>query len=127
MGCLHLWVTARWVRSDEVVARHQDIITEHLHADRDHQIPDTERLHTFADHISTSRRPALVFGPELDRAGIWDAAVAPAKNLSAAIYGTRCFKAHTPHLARRPGAAPAPPITRSSRTTSPSSTEGHVP
>ena len=30
--------------------------------------PDPERLRLFADRISASRRPALVFGPEVDRA-----------------------------------------------------------
>ncbi len=49
--------------------------------------PDTARLRTFADRISTSRNPALVFGPEVDRAGGWDAAVALAEKLRAAVYG----------------------------------------
>jgi benzoylformate decarboxylase len=49
--------------------------------------PDTERLRLFAGRISASRRPALVFGPEVDRAGGWDAAVALAEKLRAAVYG----------------------------------------
>jgi benzoylformate decarboxylase len=49
--------------------------------------PDAERLHEFAGRISASRRPALVFGPEVDRAGGWDAAVALAEKLRAAVYG----------------------------------------
>ena len=49
--------------------------------------PDAERLRRFADRISASRRPALVFGPEVDRAGGWDAAVALAEKLRAAVYG----------------------------------------
>ncbi|MFB8182514.1 benzoylformate decarboxylase [Streptomyces sp. NPDC055966] len=49
--------------------------------------PDTERLRRFADRISASRNPALVFGPEVDRAGGWDAAVALAEKLRAAVYG----------------------------------------
>ncbi|MER6356056.1 thiamine pyrophosphate-binding protein, partial [Streptomyces sp. NPDC001634] len=49
--------------------------------------PDTERLRRFADRISASRNPALVFGPEVDRAGGWDSAVALAEKLRAAVYG----------------------------------------
>src|SRR5580693_4504067 len=41
--------------------------------------PDAERLRLFAGRISASRRPALVFGPEVDRAGGWDAAIALAE------------------------------------------------
>src|SRR6202012_1078529 len=33
-------------------------------------------------------RPALVFGPEVDRSGGWDAAVALAEKLRAAVYGS---------------------------------------
>lgn len=53
----------------------------------DRVAPDTDRLRLFADRISASRRPALVFGPEVDRAGGWDAAVALAEKLRAAVYG----------------------------------------
>ena len=49
--------------------------------------PDAERLRLFADRISASRRPALVFGPDVDRSGGWDAAVALAEKLRAAVYG----------------------------------------
>ena len=49
--------------------------------------PDGERLLRFADRISASGRPALVFGPEVDRAGGWDAAVALAEKLRASVYG----------------------------------------
>lgn len=35
----------------------------------DRVAPDTEWLRGFAERISASRRPALVFGPEVDRAG----------------------------------------------------------
>ena len=49
--------------------------------------PDPERLRRFADRISASRRPALVFGPEVDRSGGWDAAIALADKLRAAVYG----------------------------------------
>ncbi|WKK23565.1 benzoylformate decarboxylase [Streptomyces olivoreticuli] len=53
----------------------------------DRVAPDTGRLRLFADRISASRSPALVFGPEVDRAGGWDAAVALAERLRAAVYG----------------------------------------
>ncbi|WP_329360086.1 thiamine pyrophosphate-binding protein [Streptomyces sp. NBC_01483] len=53
----------------------------------DRVAPDTERLRGFADRISASRRPALVFGPEVDRSGGWDAAVALAEKLRASVYG----------------------------------------
>ncbi|MFF7749127.1 benzoylformate decarboxylase [Streptomyces sp. NPDC007971] len=53
----------------------------------DRVAPDARRLRAFADRISASRRPALVFGPEVDRAGGWDAAVALAQKLHAAVYG----------------------------------------
>ncbi|MFI9756585.1 benzoylformate decarboxylase [Streptomyces sp. NPDC051963] len=49
--------------------------------------PDIERLRLFADRISASRSPALVFGPEVDRAGGWDAAIALAEKLRASVYG----------------------------------------
>jgi benzoylformate decarboxylase len=49
--------------------------------------PDAQRLQKFADRISASRRPALVFGPEVDRSGGWDAAIALADKLRAAVYG----------------------------------------
>lgn len=53
----------------------------------DRVVPDTERLRGFADRISASLRPALVFGPEVDRSGGWDAAVALAEKLRASVYG----------------------------------------
>ncbi|MFD4658280.1 benzoylformate decarboxylase [Kitasatospora sp. NPDC058444] len=49
--------------------------------------PDPERLRAFAERTSAARRPALVFGPEVDRGGGWDAAVALAEKLRAAVYG----------------------------------------
>jgi benzoylformate decarboxylase len=48
--------------------------------------PDAARLATFAARIDGSRRPALVFGPEVDRAGGWDAAVALAEKLKVPVY-----------------------------------------
>jgi benzoylformate decarboxylase len=53
----------------------------------DRVAPDAGRLRRFADRISASRRPALVFGPEVDRAGGWDAAIALAEKLRATVYG----------------------------------------
>ena len=49
--------------------------------------PDMQRLRGFAERISASRTPALVFGPDVDRSGGWDAAVALAEKLRAAVYG----------------------------------------
>src|SRR6185437_3461322 len=53
----------------------------------DRVAPDTERLRLFAGRISASRHPALVFGPEVDRRGGWDAAIALAEKLHASVYG----------------------------------------
>ena len=49
--------------------------------------PDVQRLRHFAQRISASQHPALVFGPEVDRSGGWDAAIALAEKLRAAVYG----------------------------------------
>jgi hypothetical protein len=38
----------------------------------DRVAPDAERLARFAERINHSSRPALVFGPEVDRSGGWD-------------------------------------------------------
>lgn len=51
-------------------------------------LPDAERLRQFADRLSASRNPALVFGPEVDRSGGWDGAIALAEKLRAAVYGS---------------------------------------
>ncbi|MER8087328.1 benzoylformate decarboxylase [Streptomyces sp. NPDC058316] len=53
----------------------------------DRVVPDERRLRLFADRISACSRPALVFGPEVDRSGGWDSAVALAEKLRAAVYG----------------------------------------
>ncbi|MEN4477025.1 benzoylformate decarboxylase [Mycolicibacterium cosmeticum] len=50
--------------------------------------PDTERLAEFADRISRAKRPLLVLGPEVDRAGAWDAGVAFAEKLRAPVRGS---------------------------------------
>lgn len=49
--------------------------------------PDAARLHDFAERINRSRRPMLVFGPEVDRSGAWDAGVAFAEKVGAPVYG----------------------------------------
>jgi len=54
----------------------------------DRVAPDAERLRLFVGRISASGRPALVFGPEVDRAGGWDSAVALAEKLHASVYGS---------------------------------------
>lgn len=48
--------------------------------------PDPERLRHFAERITSSQHPALIFGPDVDRAGGWQAAVALAEKLKAAVY-----------------------------------------
>jgi benzoylformate decarboxylase len=48
--------------------------------------PDSHRLTAFADRISNSTNPVLVLGPEVDRAGGWDAAVSLAEKLKAPVY-----------------------------------------
>jgi len=54
----------------------------------DRVAPDVQRLRGFAERISASRRPALIFGPEVDRAGGWNGAVALAEKLRATVYGS---------------------------------------
>lgn len=49
--------------------------------------PDSARLREFATRISQARRPLLVLGPEVDRAGAWDAGVAFAEKLRAPVRG----------------------------------------
>jgi benzoylformate decarboxylase len=48
--------------------------------------PDPARVEAFAERINRSQRPVVVFGPEVDRAGAWDAAVAFAENLGGPVY-----------------------------------------
>src|ERR1700741_2659243 len=38
--------------------------------------PDAQRLRGFAERINAAQRPMLVLGPEVDRAGAWEAGVA---------------------------------------------------
>ncbi|GIF69017.1 benzoylformate decarboxylase [Asanoa ishikariensis] len=48
--------------------------------------PDPARLRHFADRISASQHPALIIGPDVDRAHGWQAAVALAEKLNAAVF-----------------------------------------
>jgi benzoylformate decarboxylase len=50
--------------------------------------PDAQRLAEFADRINRAERPLLVLGPEVDRAGGWDAGVAFADKLGAPVFGS---------------------------------------
>ena len=50
--------------------------------------PDANRLAEFADRINRARNPLLVLGPEVDRAGAWDAGVAFAEKLGAPVRGS---------------------------------------
>ena len=48
--------------------------------------PEVARLREFANRINQAQRPVLVYGPEVDRAGAWDAGVAFAEKLCAPVY-----------------------------------------
>ncbi len=48
--------------------------------------PDVERLREFAGRINDAHRPLLVFGPEVDRSGAWDAGIAFAEKVGAPVY-----------------------------------------
>jgi benzoylformate decarboxylase len=50
--------------------------------------PDIERLRGFAERINAAQRPIVVFGPEVDRSGAWDAGVAFAEKVGAPVYGS---------------------------------------
>lgn len=50
--------------------------------------PDSVRLREFADRISRAERPLLLLGPEVDRAGAWDAGIAFAEKLRAPVRGS---------------------------------------
>jgi benzoylformate decarboxylase len=54
----------------------------------DRVAPDATRLAAFADRISRARNPLLVLGPEVDRAGAWDAGIAFAEKLGAPVRGS---------------------------------------
>jgi benzoylformate decarboxylase len=48
--------------------------------------PDPERVASFAERIKRSKNPVLVYGPEIERAGAWDAGVKFAERLKAPVY-----------------------------------------
>jgi benzoylformate decarboxylase len=50
--------------------------------------PDPQRVAHFAERIQKSKNPVLLYGPEIDRAGGWDAAVKFAERLRAPVYVT---------------------------------------
>jgi benzoylformate decarboxylase len=48
--------------------------------------PDPERLAQFAEKIRKSKNPVLLYGPEIERAGGWDAGIKFAERLRAPVY-----------------------------------------
>jgi benzoylformate decarboxylase len=48
--------------------------------------PDPERVAWFAERIKKSKNPVLVYGPEIERAGGWDAGIKFAERLKAPVY-----------------------------------------
>jgi thiamine pyrophosphate-dependent acetolactate synthase large subunit-like protein len=50
--------------------------------------PDPQRVALFAERIQKSKNPALLYGPEIERSGGWDAAVKFAERLNAPVYIT---------------------------------------
>jgi benzoylformate decarboxylase len=48
--------------------------------------PDPERLAQFAKRIRKSKNPVLLYGPEIERAGGWDAGIKFAERLRAPVY-----------------------------------------
>ena len=48
--------------------------------------PDPVRLQEFADKIGRAKRPVLVYGPEIDRAGGWEAGIKFAERLRAPVF-----------------------------------------
>src|ERR1700676_372470 len=50
--------------------------------------PDPERLAQFAERIQKSKNPVLLYGPEIERAGGWDAGIKFAERLKAPVYIT---------------------------------------
>jgi benzoylformate decarboxylase len=48
--------------------------------------PDPERIALFAERIRNSKNPVLVYGPEIERAGGWDAGIQFAERLKAPVY-----------------------------------------
>src|SRR6202161_520794 len=59
--------------------------------------PDPQRLAHFAERIQNSKNPVLLYGPEIERAGGWDAGIKFAERLRAPVYITPlCEKASFP-------------------------------
>jgi benzoylformate decarboxylase len=50
--------------------------------------PDIARLREFAKRVDAARNPMVVFGPEVDRTGAWDAGVAFAEKVGAPVYAS---------------------------------------
>ena len=48
--------------------------------------PDPERVTLFAEQIRKSKNPVLIYGPEIERAGGWDAGIKFAERLKAPVY-----------------------------------------
>jgi benzoylformate decarboxylase len=48
--------------------------------------PDPARIALFAERIAKSKNPVLVYGPEIERAGGWDAGIKFAERLKAPVY-----------------------------------------
>jgi benzoylformate decarboxylase len=48
--------------------------------------PDPERIAAFAERIRRSKNPLLVYGPEIDRSGGWEAGIRFAEQLQAPVY-----------------------------------------
>jgi benzoylformate decarboxylase len=48
--------------------------------------PDPDRISLFAERIRKSKNPALVYGPEIDRSGGWDAGVKFAEQLRVPVF-----------------------------------------
>ena len=49
--------------------------------------PDPVRLSTFAEHLKKAKNPALVIGPDVDRADAWAEAIAFAEKLGIPVFG----------------------------------------
>jgi benzoylformate decarboxylase len=48
--------------------------------------PDPQRVALFAERIGKSKNPVLIYGPEVERAGGWDAGIKFAERLKAPVY-----------------------------------------
>lgn len=48
--------------------------------------PDPDRLRSFAEKLNGARRPALILGADIDRAGAWKDAIALAEAANCAVF-----------------------------------------